>query len=73
VPLRTTKSSHLTSAQYFCMSRDPLCIGLLGKEVEMPLTERQLERRDFATLRFEDFTQYLALFYCCLNGSLSRQ
>jgi len=39
----------------------------------MPLTERQLERRDFATLRFEDFTQYLALFYCCLNGSLSRQ
>lgn len=71
--LRITKSRHLASAQYFYVSADPLCIGLLGKVVEMPLLERQLKRKDIGALSFEDSRQYLAFFYCCLNGSLSRQ
>lgn len=52
--LRITKLSHLASAQYFYVSADPLCIGLLGKMVEMSLIERELGRRDIGALRFED-------------------
>lgn len=48
------KSSHLASAKYFYVSADTLCIGLFGKVVEMPLIEKQLERRDIGALRFED-------------------
>lgn len=46
--LRITQSSYLASSQYLDAGAvDPLCIGELGKRVEMPHIERYfIGRRD---------------------------